>query len=351
LDATIDVNKILQNVLIPTEIENEFPQGETVLSVEWPAETLKTSDERISLMKHGIQVPMAYCEWISEPDASSSTRLAFRLVSGGGELNDQFALELDPDKGYRFTGSGEVRIRQGRLDMALVDFLYDYPLIVRYVSLKELEGDLLYEQTDTTPARIEERQLLPWNWHGVDIDIESTWKKGVERPRSIQSRVAAQYVADDFQVVFNDDDAGEAADLICLKETEEGIRLTLVHCKFSGSQDPGERVKDVVEVSSQAVRSAAWRGNFDRLHRHMIARMKLVGNGSATRSRFIEGSGPRLAQIAKASKMKPIELEIVIVQPGVMRSNITDSQAVVLGSAAAYLRQTVDVDLIVVCSP
>lgn len=349
IDPTVNVDRIIQNVLIPQVVDGAFP-AEQVLSVEWPAETLKTSDERILIMKNGIEVPMAYCEWEHEPDASTPDRIAFRLLSAGGELNEGIALELDAEKGYRFTGPDHVRIRQGRLDMALLDYLYDYPLVVRYVSLKELEGDLLYEQTNTAPARIEERQLQPWNWVGVDIHVESTWKKGVERPKSIQSRVAAHYVGEDFEVVFNDDDAGEAADLICLKETEESIRLILVHCKYSGKRDPGERVKDVVEVSSQAIRSASWRGNFERLHRHMVTRSKLSGSGNATRSRFVKGSMQRLSDIAKAARMKAVEMEIVIVQPGIMRSNLTDDQAMVLGSASAYLRQTIDVDLAVVCS-
>lgn len=139
--------------------------------------------------------------------------------------------------------------------------------------------------------------------------------------------------------------------MICLLETEDKIRLALVHCKYSGKADPGERVKDVVEVSSQAIRSASWRGSFDRLHRHMLTRSTLVGNGSTSRSRFIAGSVQRLAEMAKAAKMKAVELEIVILQPGVARSSITEDQATVLGSAASYLRQTVDVDLMVICSP
>jgi hypothetical protein len=37
-------------------------------------------------------------------------------------------------------------------------------------------------------------------------------------------------------VVFDDDSAGEAADLVCLKEEVDHVRLALVHCKFSGGQ-------------------------------------------------------------------------------------------------------------------
>jgi len=350
LDPKIDVDKILQNLLIPTEVKDEFPD-EQILSVDWPTETLKTSDERIALVKDGVEVPMAYCEWQHDPAKSNRTRIAFQLVSACGTFDDQFSLEFDLLKGYRFVGSERIRIKHGRMDRALIEYLYDYPLLIRYVSLKELEGDLLFEQNDATPVRIEESQLQAWDWNGVDINVESTWRNGVERPRSVQSKVAEYYRDQGFHIVFDDDDAGEAADLICLKETPEAIYLTLVHCKFSGKPDPGARVKDVVEVASQAVRSATWRGNFERLHRHMIARAKLSGSGSAARNRFVTGSLPRLGEIAKATRMKPLEMEIVIVQPGVRRSGLTEDQAMVLGSAATYLRQTVDVELEVVCSP
>lgn len=48
--------------------------------------------------------------------------------------------------------------------------------------------------------------------------------------------------------------------------------------------------------------------------------------------------------------MKPIILEISVVQPGVSRQRITDNQPIVLGAAATYIKQTVDVDLRVICS-
>lgn len=351
IDETIDVQQILRNVLIPTEVTDSFPD-EPILSVEWPHETLKTTDERFFVSKAGSQqVPLAACEWYHEAEASKSDRLAFRLISAGGELDERFFLQLDAEKGYFFSSDEKtLRMKCGREDRLLEEYLRDNPVLVRYVSLKELDGNLLYVQHDVTEVRISEESLVPWTWDDVDITIESTWKKGVERTNSIQTHVASDYVSRDFHIVFNDDDAGEAADLICLKEEDDHILLSLVHCKYSGRTDAGERVKDVVEVASQAVRSAVWRGNFDRLHRHMLARLKITGNGSASRDRFVHGNIGRLNAMAKSAKMKPIRLDISIVQPGVTRRRVTDDQAIVLGAAAAYIKQTVDVDIRVICS-
>ncbi len=78
-----------------------------------------------------------------------------------------------------------------------------------------------------------------------------------------------------FDVVFDDDSAGEAADLVCLKEEDNVIRLAMIHCKFSGAATKGERIKDVVEVCSQAVRSAKWKWRFADLCRHLLGREEL----------------------------------------------------------------------------
>src|SRR5205823_6746936 len=118
--------------------------------------------------------------------------------------------------------------------------------------------------------------------------LESIWKDGKQRSDSVQQHAADHYRNGGFQLVFNDDDKGEAADLICLKEETDRLRLALVHCKFSGKSDPGARVKDVVEVCSQAVRSAKWQWRFRELCRHIVVRERKLRT-AARPTRFIYG--------------------------------------------------------------
>lgn len=351
IDETIDASKILDNVLIPVEMKDSFPT-EQVLSVEWPPELLKTSDERVLIVKDGQEIATAFCEWEFDDANSSAFELTFRLISSVGDLDEKVSLTLQAGRGYRFEGADGVRIKAGKLDLPLTEYLYNYPLLVRYVSLKELEGDLLYEQNNPAAIELDDRSLVPWPWPSKDVDItvESIWKKGVERPRSVQAYVASSYKDEGFDVVFNDDDAGEAADLVCLKEDEDRIRLVLAHCKFSGGATEGSRVKDVVEVTSQAVRSAVWRGKFDRLYRHLVARQKVKGSGVRGRDRFIVGNLVTLENIARSTRNKPIAFEIVIVQPGVSRGAISDDQKLILGAGLVFLKQTIGVDARVVCS-
>jgi len=350
IDASIDIAKIIPNVLIPKEIGDSFP-NEEILSVEWPPELLKSGDDRIVLAKGEVEVTLAFCDLVVDDERTNATQLAFRIVSDVKPIEESLLLEIDKEKGYRFTCSDQgLTVRAGRSESPVAEFLNDYPLLVRYISLKELEGNLLYEQHDPVELKLDARDLEAWPWTGVDITVESTWKEGVERPQSIQSFVAAHFGDVGFDIIFNDDDAGEAADLICIKEQDDNIHLVLVHCKFSGKRKPGERVKDVVEVASQAVRSAVWRGKFDRLYRHMIERTKVFGSGGPGRDRFIRGDPGTLGRISRLAKQKRIDMDIYVVQPGIMKSALTSDQQLVLAAASTFIRQTIDVQIKVLCS-
>lgn len=67
------------------------------------------------------------------------------------------------------------------------------------------------------------------------------------RVDSIQAYVVRALLAEqNFDVLVDDDRAGEAADLVGLRIDGNDPILTLVHCKFSTSDTPGARVEDPV---------------------------------------------------------------------------------------------------------
>jgi hypothetical protein len=123
----------------------------------------------------------------------------------------------------------------------------------------------------------------------------------------------------------------------------------LVHCKFSGGTDAGSRVKDVVEVCSQAVRSAKWQWRFRELCRHIILREKRLCTPSRP-TRFIKGEAKDLNHFLRVSRFKEVRAEVVIVQPGLSQRHCSKEQTVVLAAAHAFLQQTVGIKLDVVCS-
>ena len=348
LDESIQTDQIIANVLIPTEVET-LPDKQ-VLSTEWPLEILQQSEERVVLEQGGVELPISLFDLDYVRADLSQSRIDFQVMSARGDVWCELSLKIGGDRGYEVTASGgaPVTIRIGNQSSGLAHFLSDYPPLVRFVDLTELDGNIMLEPKSGALEEFPSDRFEVWDWTGTDITKESLWKGG-ERRDSIQWRVARHYMTGGFDVVFDDDAAGEAGDLVCLKEEPDHIRLAIVHCKFTSGKQAGERIKDVQEVCAQAVRSSKWKGQFRDLCKHVIAREKRLATGERP-TRFLRGDVGEVNRIGKASRFKEIRLEVVIAQPGLSQADHTSDQATVLGAAASYLKQTVGIELDVVSS-
>jgi hypothetical protein len=346
-DNSISTDTILDNVMLLKEV-SELPP-ETVLSLEWPLELLRQAEERIVLGGQGREVTLAICEIQHEETRQKENRILFRVSANC--LSCTLSLSVGGDRGFEVhhVRGTPLTIRVGRLEHALDEYLSSYPPLVRFCDLSELDGNLLVSPKERRELVLPAERFEPWDWSGTDITVESIWKDGTERLASIQQRAADHYEAGGFRIIFNDDDKGEAADLVCLKEEADRIRLALVHCKFSGSPDAGARVKDVVEVASQAVRSAKWQWRFRELCRHIAIREKTLATPERP-TRFLRGSMKDLNHFLRVSRFKEVRAEIVIVQPGLSQRACSTEQTVVLAAAHTFLQETVGVNLDIVCS-
>lgn len=349
LDTSIDTKDIIANVLIPTEVAS-LPDKE-ILGADWPIELLGQSEERVIFSQSDKEEPMAMFSLNFEHADVVASKVVLALVHAVDGIWGTLELRIGGTAGYEVhQASGEaIHITVGKLHLTLAEYLSQYPPLVRFVDLTELDGNLVIAPQHLDQIPFPEDRLEPWNWNGVNIQHESMWKDGVKRASSIQETAAQHFLNAGYDVVFDDDAAGEAADLVCFKEEADHIRLALVHCKFSGGKTPGERVKDVVEVASQAVRSAKWKWRFKDLCRHLAVREKNLSNNERP-TRFLRGNVAQLSSYAKSSRFKDVRPEILIVQPGLRLGRITPDQALVLGSAMNYLKETIGIDLDVVCS-
>jgi len=348
-DNSIDTANIIANVLIPEEVTS-LPDKK-ILSIEWPIELLRQSEERVNLHKGEEELPISMFDIeIVEVDVGSSN-IEFCLKNITEEPWVKLVLNIGDPDGFKVTriSEPEVRIQIGNLNVPIQDYFSNYPPMIRFIDLSELDGNLLIRPQHNQELIFPEERFEVWNWEGVDLTKESIWKNGVKRDDSIQARVAKQFVESNFDIVFDDDAPGESADLVCLKEEEDYIKLVLVHCKFTKGQTAGERVKDVVEVSSQAVRSAKWKWKFKDLCRHLLERERRLATESRP-TRFLSGQASELNKFLKLSRFKEIRPEIIIVQPGLSKANHTPDQVAVLASAYSYLKETIGVNLDIICS-
>ena len=108
-------------------------------------------------------------------------------------------------------------------------------------------------------------------------------------------------------------------------------------------------MKDVVEVCSQAVRSAKWQWRFRELCRHIVLREKRLRTPKRP-TRFLKGQSKDLNHFLRVSRFKEVRAEMVIVQPGLSQRHVPASKPSILAAAHAFLQETVGINLDVVCS-
>jgi hypothetical protein len=155
--------------------------------------------------------------------------------------------------------------------------------------------------------------------------------------------------------IFDDDGAGEAADVVAIRVTEANgkkrIDVEFYHCKYAGGA-PGARVDDLYVVCGQAQRSICWLANKDRrtdLFAHLLKREgQRLAKGKATR--FDLGDRQKLGELHELSRRCEVSLSVFIVQPGLSQAAASRSQLLLLAVAERYLTETYQVPFAVICS-
>ncbi len=347
-DTTIDTAEIIKNVLIPEEVSTLPDQR--ILSIEWPLEILRQAEDRVIFKSRGKEINLSMVGIEPTDGKPDRNKVRFKLITGPDEILAELTLTVGGKEGFKVTKDTieQINIHIGTLDLSIEEYFSNYPPLVRFLDISELDGNLLIKPQNPQELIFPRENFEVWDWSGTDIQKESIWKDGAIRKNSIQWRAAQGFIKDNFDVVFDDDLAGEAADLVCLKEEKDCIRLALVHCKFTSAKTAGKRIDDIVVVSSQAVRSAKWKWKFRDLCRHIIEREKRCSNKRSTR--FLKGKGSDINKFVKISRFREIKPQILIVQPGLSAEKHTTAQIAVLAAAQSYLKQTVGVDLEIICS-
>ncbi|WP_176458993.1 hypothetical protein [Caldifermentibacillus hisashii] len=184
----------------------------------------------------------------------------------------------------------------------------------------------------------------------MEVNIKRESQTIEKFPDSIQYNVIKKLIeTGDYSIVFDDDDAGEIADIIAIKESENDIIFEFYHCKYSHGDLPGSRVSDLYEVCGQAEKSVIWKQDtrdiVKRMRKREIQRME---KGSV--SRFELGDLEKLKEIENKLRVYGSKLEINIVQPGVDHTKITSDMDRILVSTQSYLLETYGIRMNLLCS-
>lgn len=346
LDSSIDVEKLLEGVLIPKEVK-EIPRVKPY-RIDWPIELDLCNDISVSLDNQFCQISLLNSD-IRILDYEDNDKIHFKVETE--KFCEEISLTID-DNGYYFAHySGDIlSIHLKRKEYDLVKFFQDNPPRIKFVDQSTLEGNYYVTLTEKTPLKFSDSNIERWNWKekGVDITVES---QGLSKKKNSIQYCVINYLMGlgKYDVIFDDDNSGEIADIVTIKIEDEVIAFEFYHCKYSHDEQAGHRVSDLYEVCGQAEKSVEWKQDMISVIDRMIKRENKRVNEGKT-SRFEVGDFEVLSEIKNRLKMYPATLKIFVVQPGVDGDSITDEMHQVLMASKTYLQETYGIEMGMICS-
>lgn len=354
-DDNISTAAVFKNVILPKTLTAR--PSLVPLLIDWPESFLQRPEDAIEIEIDGETV-LYYDTELQIINFSAFGPIRFRVVTPNKSADYEVCFNANGVT-YKSVSAFEAMIRIGRTRRPLGEWFHKDAPAIRFENGDYLEQDEYFELprgADRQP--FDRSRIESWDWVGIDLKKESQHTQ--KRPDSIQRRVLdvlLSGVADpQFQIVFDDDDAGEAADIVCIGVKDNKLIVHFYHCKFSLEERAGARVDDLYAVCGQAQRSVHWRVSVIELFKHLrrrddSRRRKAINAGKPYVTRFERGDVKELQAIAKQAQRLIPEFKIFIVQPGLSKKAAVTNQLELLAATELYLMDTSSIQLGVIASP
>lgn len=338
-NPNISTEDIFKNVVIP-EVISTRPAA-VPLAVDWSEEMLHRREDAVDIEIAGVASKLFEVDL--HPDvAAAEGPLRIRVSTPDAESVYEIRFTAG-EVSYVLVGGGAVYVAAGRKREPIEQWWRNEPPTVYFSDGSSLRYNEIYRLPATERRVSYARELLvAWDWSGINIRKES--QGPTKAPDSIQRRVIDRLLAvsgeDQFDIIFDDDGSGEMADVVSVKVRNGQINVCFYHCKYSLQDTAGARIDDLYVVCGQAQRSVFWKGEPERLFRHL--QLREVKRQRTGRTRFERGDLATLATVARSLRANRIALKIFVVQPGVRVVDVSPAQLELLGVTELYLRETYD---------
>ena len=324
-DEKIDSNLLLEDSAKKKHIDS-YPDV-VVLAADW-ADNLYERIHKITL-----ELPNGKSFMLAEASLKHSgfkgNKADFTLSILDELLS--FSIVLGGERGHSVEGLDSCGIKVDGLKattLSLKQFFQENPPTMFLLNGCTISGCVHTDYGECDIQDIPNNRIEALTWEGVDYTAESHYKGGESRENSIQEYMMRRFVDLGAKVVFNDDNAGESADIVAVFVDDEVIRFELIHCKYSKDKS-GARLSDLFEVCGQAIVSLRYKWKPEELIKHLERRN---ATGILTNKRFYHGSLEDLEEIKVALKYSDVQFEFAIAQPGVNVHTLNSDMKRLLGS-------------------
>lgn len=325
-DGSIDANQLLEDSAKKVELDS-YPEDLIVLATDW-SESLYERIHKLTIERPGKEsflLAEAALTFVS----SQGNRGNFLLKLF--DENIKFSIDLGGEQGHNIIGLDGSDAKIDGLKstpISLKQLFEEYPPTLFLLNGCTIAGCIHTDYGEEFERQIPDDRITVLDWQDVGFTVESQFKSGKKRANSIQEYVMRHLVDRGAKLVFNDDNAGESADVVGIFFYDDRVRFELVHCKYSKAQ-AGLRLSDLYEVCGQAIVSLRYKWRPADLLKHMERRN---GSGALQGKRIYHGQETHIDEIRQALRYSDVEFEFAIAQPGVNTKNLTINMKNFLGS-------------------
>ncbi len=347
----IDPNNILfKNTIKPHKVSirpNAYP-----ISVDWHHNIYKTVEDKVVFNIKGIDYDLSNIE-LNTLNPDNDSPLCFSLDTDMDSIAFQLNLSETPVNGnilFSFdilkTAIIDGTVKMGSKNYSVTEFFNEFPPKFWFHDGSFLQGNE-FVKFDEDILDYPKDEIQVWDWQGTDLSKESEGFANINNT-SIQYFCIEKLIQQDYDLIYNDDNTGEIADIVAIKNNENEIHIDLFHLKFAvGGVISGE-IKNFYEVCGQAQKSLVWkyRENADFFN-HLIKRESKKQKRGQTRIR--KGNIELLEKLLFEAKWnKELLFNITIIQPGFSQATVSRPILNLLGVTANHLKKEGGINLKVI---
>lgn len=346
-NSSIQSSDVLNDVMRSEKIEGRWPNG--IFYADWP-ESIAIENEQKIYLSYNAETFNLLDILLGKPKLIDDQTLIVPItavVPDGDRHLPNITIRLLNDS-YKVSCPGVKIIFSD--EKLLEYYLNAEPLVMIAVDGSFVEGNYRSYSPNSLDLKLPTALIEQWNWGKTPIHSESM--KASQNIETVQG-FTFNKIKNNYSFIFNDDGAGEIADLVAIRESSDAIHIDLYHCKYCPRQDgvarPGARVEDVYEVCGQASRSVKW------LHTHekFFDRLMFRYQQSLPKKfqRILKGNPKDLELLRNKCHDHEIIFKFVIVQPAISAAKISNDQLAVLGTTYTYIKSVSAADMKVITSP
>lgn len=343
---SIDTKNITRDFLRPTKLTQPHPSWP--IAVQWGERAQMGFNDKQFVLFGTVEIPLFLVDLEISSVAEDNTFI-IKVSTDGYSSEYKFEISESFTGGYRYTknsGSDLLFRRSNTEAVKIEEYLMSDPFIIRYA-----DGTHSYNcyhiPVKLNAGTFPKDRLEVWDWSGTPLNRESMGKNA--QTDTIQHKTFER-IQDEYDLIFNDDGSGEAADLVALKDVDdETIRLCLVHCKSAIEGRVSNNITNFYTVCGQAQKSITVKhAGLQSLYYDLKRRQDAWTDDGA--SRFLKGDMKLLSFFKEKARKSKLDFEVIIVQPGGSANSLTNDILKLLATTELFLVKTTQATFRVIVS-